>query len=108
MARALMVVLMVGSAARVAAADVQPAERGLVAGDFRAPAGLSETSQFDHGCPPERILVIRCGSNTCDLDVCGAVRRYKVFNPNSLHATWLDVTSMYPPSSLPPPLEKQR
>lgn len=62
---------------------------------------------FDHGCPSERIRLIRRDDVTADLDVCGVVRRYKMVAsglggpPNY---TWLDVTNSYPPGALPPPL----
>jgi hypothetical protein len=60
--------------------------------------GLAETVKFDHGCPRDRTLFIREGPWTVDLDVCGAVRRYK-----GVGGSWVDVTSLYPASSLPPP-----
>ncbi len=62
---------------------------------------------FDHGCPSERIRLIRRDDVTADLDVCGVVRRYKIVAsglggpPNY---TWLDVTNSYPPGALPAPL----
>jgi len=64
--------------------------------------GLVETVTFEHGCPRDRILLIREGPSTLDLDVCGAVRRYKGVEAGS----WVDVTSLYPASSLPPPRQK--
>lgn len=78
---------------------------------------VANAASFDHGCPPEQIRVIRAdassfeSANTIDLDVCGAVRRYKAFkvvHPNGMEwiATWLDATSLYPASSLPAPLPK--
>lgn len=65
---------------------------------------------FDHACPPERIRLIRADAptfaTTVDLDVCGAVRRYKAFmdltpGEAASRPTWVDVTSLYPASSLP-------
>ena len=70
---------------------------------------LDAAAAFDHGCPKERIRLIRAGpfggAGGADLDVCGAVRRYKVVAGwSESTSTWLDVTSAYPPSALPPPL----
>lgn len=62
---------------------------------------------FDHGCPPERIRVIRSEGSAVDLDVCGVVRRYKFVASGASSGppyTWLDVTSAYPASALPAPL----
>lgn len=60
---------------------------------------------FDYSCPNERIRVIRSERNTVDLDVCGAVRRYKSFaSGQATGYTWLDVTNAYPASALPAPL----
>ena len=61
---------------------------------------------FDHNCPKDRIRVIRGEANTVDLDVCGAVRRYKSVSSgqNAQQYTWLDVTNAYPASALPVPL----
>jgi hypothetical protein len=63
---------------------------------------------FDHGCPPERIRVIRSDNIiTVDLDVCGVVRRYKSVasgHDGPPQYTWLDVTGSYPPGALPSPL----
>lgn len=56
---------------------------------------------FDHGCPPERVRVIRSEWHAVDVDVCGVVRRYKSVG---VDATWLDVTNLYPATSLPQPL----
>ncbi len=70
-------------------------------------AWVLPTVAFDHGCPEERIRFIRSSSHnldampTLDLDVCGSVRRYKAMGG---HGPYLDVTSLYPPSSLPAPL----
>ena len=43
---------------------------------------------------------------TVDLDVCGLVRRYKALagGVGQPSIAWLDVTTLYPASSLPPPL----
>ncbi len=63
---------------------------------------------FDHGCPQERIILIRSeGTSTADVDVCGVVRRYKSVTGvagSGTSFTWLDVTTAYPPSALPAPL----
>ncbi len=62
---------------------------------------------FDHGCPLERIRIIRSEGSTVDLDVCGIVRRYKSVAsgaPAGPAYTWLDVTGSYPASVLPAPL----
>jgi hypothetical protein len=62
---------------------------------------------FDHGCSPDRIRVIRSEGSTVDLDVCGAVRRYKSVASGATSGpayTWLDVTGAYPASALPSPL----
>ncbi len=69
-------------------------------------SGIASPVEFDHSCPRERIRLIRSQRGTVDLDVCGSVRRYKSFAPasESSGGTWLDVTSLYPPSALPPPL----
>jgi hypothetical protein len=40
--------------------------------------------------------MIRTDVSTVDLDVRGAVRRYK-----NIGSAWLDVTTLYPPSGLP-------
>ena len=71
-------------------------------------SGVGRQVAFDHGCPEERIMVIRSEVPTVDLDVCGVVRRYKSVaggaNSSPPAGTWLDVTSSYPPSALPAPL----
>jgi hypothetical protein len=71
-------------------------------------SGIAGPVEFDHACPKERIRLIRShGERTVDLDVCGSVRRYKSFAPGSSSdpvPTWLDVTSLYPPGTLPAPL----
>ena len=72
---------------------------------------LAAEVAFDHNCPADRIRIIRANAaslesaTTVDLDVCGAVRRYKPIRAGEhygLAATWLDVTSLYPASALPP------
>jgi len=69
------------------------------------PSMLPNTVAFDHGCALESVRIIRADASdlsmtrTVDLDVCGTVRRYKLFKD-----TWVDVTSLYPPSTLPAPL----
>lgn len=74
---------------------------------------LAGTASFDHGCPSGNVRVIRADAafvneaTTVDLDVCGAVRRYKVFRAsggNLLSQAWVDVTVLYPASTLPAPL----
>jgi hypothetical protein len=79
----------------------------------RALPTIGEQVAFDHpDCPVERIRLIRSGpdapmttATTADWDICGAVRRYKSFGGGrGSYDTWLDVTSLYPPSSLPAPL----
>ncbi len=60
---------------------------------------LVEMAAFEHGCAPERIVLLRnYGDSTYDLNVCGQVRRYKALN---LSGFYLDVTALYPPGSLP-------
>ncbi len=59
---------------------------------------------FDHGCAQKRVRLIRYHSHigrltALDLDVCGAVRRYKM-----LGGIAVDVTALYPATSLPGPL----
>ncbi|HTN52170.1 MAG TPA: hypothetical protein VML50_07185 [Anaeromyxobacter sp.] len=107
---ALVIVLVmagVGCATATAGAPVPQSSPLLGGGDgnLQDLSGLSGTAQFDYGCPPKKVLLIRCGPSACDLDVCGSVHRYMAFHGiNSVN--WLDVTSMYPASSLPPPLPK--
>lgn len=73
---------------------------------------------FDHKCPANRVRYIRAdedlNASTVDLDVCGAVRRYKGSivpsripdqPASSIPMAWTDVTSQYPAESLPAPLE---
>jgi hypothetical protein len=84
-----------------------------------AGSGVGRQVEFDHGCPPEKVRVIRflsgdpygggSGVGTVDLDVCGAVRRYKAFAGGMAQTSivWLDVTSLYPPASLPAPLPQK-
>lgn len=72
---------------------------------------LVETVEFDHACKAEGIVVLReygggglTPPTACDLNVCGQVRRYKRvgWSDDPSGTTWLDVTSLYPPGSLPP------
>ena len=52
--------------------------------------GVADQVAFDHGCASDRIRVIRREEkyvNAIDLDVCGAVRRYK-----NVAGAWLNVT----------------
>lgn len=68
---------------------------------------VSAQVAFDHNCPKDRIRVIRSEANTVDLDVCGAVRRYKSVASGQTggpNYTWMDVTSAFPASALPAPL----
>ena len=67
---------------------------------------LADQVAFDHPCPPERVRVIRSEWHTVDADVCGVVRRYKSIG--GVDATWVDVTTLYPASALPPPLPEQQ
>lgn len=78
-----------------------------------SPLTVASSAAFDHGCPLEQVRIIRADAeyivraSTVDLDVCGSVRRYKVIRDSGGPAhrqTWLDVTSLYPASSLPAPL----
>lgn len=89
--------------------------RGAPAADARGT--LASTAAFDHGCAVDRVRVIRAdaaqvpNTSTVDLDVCGAVRRYKVFKGNQGDVpwqTWVDVTSLYPADVLPAALETSR
>lgn len=59
---------------------------------------------FDHGCKQDRIALLRKAGAQADLDVCGAVRRYKMVFSGESFETWVDVTELYPPDSLPRPL----
>ena len=74
-----------------------------------AQAVLVNQAAFEHGCAVENVRVLRSDpwGTTEDLDVCGAVRRYKVVlapgGAGTDGVTWLDVTFMYPASSLPSP-----
>ena len=81
-----------------------------------ATSDIKSQVAFDHGCPLERVRVIRslpAGSSsaigtvgTVDLDVCGLVRRYKALagGVGQPSLAWLDVTTLYPATSRPPPL----
>ncbi len=75
--------------------------------NFGAATTAGDQVSFDHGCPPDRIRVIRSEGVTVDLDVCGVVRRYKSVASGARSGpayTWLDVTNAYPASALPAPL----
>lgn len=70
--------------------------------DVLSARSLSAQVEFDHGCPPGRVRLLRLGNrvdgvNGVDLDVCGVVRRYQ----RSHDGAWLDVTALFPSSSLP-------
>ena len=75
--------------------------------NFGAMSTVGSQVAFDHGCPQDRIRVIKSEGSTVDLDVCGVVRRYKSVASGAttgLAYTWLDVTNAYPASALPAPL----
>jgi hypothetical protein len=75
--------------------------------NFGSMSTVGSQVSFDHGCPQDRIRVIKSEGPTVDLDVCGVVRRYKSVAsgaPSGPGYTWLDVTSAYPASALPAPL----
>ncbi len=81
-----------------------PTALALLAGCIASFPGLVEKASFDHGCPEDRIRVLRhtwSGTATADLDVCGKVRRYQAVGSHL--PTWFDVTNAYPASSLPAP-----
>ena len=63
---------------------------------------LGRQVEFEHGCPPSKVRLIRRSSAGAiyDLDVCGAVRRYESVS----RGAWLDVTALFPASALPTPL----
>jgi hypothetical protein len=88
------------------AADVTT---GNLVGGALDPPALAEQVAFDSGCARERIILIRTEGTTADLDVCGTVRRFKAFayRAGGSAFTWLDVTSLYPPSWLPAPLPRK-
>ena len=65
---------------------------------------LVDAVAFDHGCKQDRIALLRKAGAQADLDVCGAVRRYKMVFSGEIFETWVDVTELYPPDSLPKPL----
>jgi len=81
---------------------------------IKGSGSLTATVYFDHNCPPEKTRVIRWFDNVglVDLDVCGAVRRYKMFGSTqqvngAIEPTWLDVTPLYPKGSLSEPLTSE-
>lgn len=104
------------------ATTIPPAGATLGPGGSQGGLGVpavAHAASFDHGCPLDQIRIIRAdaayfeSANTIDLDVCGAVRRYKAFkvehsNGVAWTGTWLDVTSLYPASSLPSPLGQRK
>ena len=65
---------------------------------------LVDAVAFDHGCKQDRIALLRKAGAQADLDVCGAVRRYKMVFSGESFETWVDVTELYPPDSLPKPM----
>ena len=70
------------------------------------PRNVVEQVSFEHGCSPDRIVLIRehAGSGLpyiYDLDVCGRVRRYQCRGPGAC----ADVTHAFPPDVLPPPAQ---
>lgn len=76
-----------------------PSTDGL---DILSARALSAQVEFDHGCAPGRVRLLRLGRrvdgvNGVDLDVCGVVRRYQ----RSHDGAWLDVTALFPSSSIP-------
>jgi hypothetical protein len=75
-------------------------------GFFGSTEGIGRQVAFDHGCPEDRVRVIRGEFIALDLDVCGVVRRYKSVASGLAGSpfTWLDVTSAYPEAALPAPL----
>jgi hypothetical protein len=104
---ALLTLVMAGCATTMPASG-EPAS-------LASPSTVADTAAFDHGCPLERVRMLRADAkyvnvtSTVDLDVCGAVRRYKGFrgfegNTSTTSQTWVDVTSLYPPSTLPAPI----
>ncbi|WP_242342408.1 hypothetical protein [Anaeromyxobacter terrae] len=64
---------------------------------------LTSAVAFDHGCAQDGIVVLRKAGAQADLDVCGTVRRYKMVFAGDTSQTWVDVTALYPPASLPAP-----
>ena len=87
------------------AAEIQDMRQTTVAPD------LLGKIQFDTGCPPGRIQVLRWGPNAfaADVDVCGQVRRYQNLAGTRDLPNWLDVTLLreggpaIPSSSAPLP-----
>ena len=86
------------------AAEIQDMRQTTVAPD------LLGKIQFDTGCPPGRIQVLRWGPNAfaADVDVCGQVRRYQNLAGTRDLPNWLDTTLLQgvpaiPSSSAPLP-----
>jgi hypothetical protein len=69
---------------------------------------LVSAVRFDHGCAQDQIVELRKAGPQADLDVCGTVRRYKLVHSGESFETWLDVTALYPPASLPAPRASAR
>ena len=95
-----------------AAMDVRRAESERLARLSHQPPGVELVDpslplqvEFDHGCPLDRIRLIRgFQSQTVDVDVCGSTRRYvSQWRGPGAPGSWLDVTSLLPPSALPAP-----
>ena len=84
------------SLAVAACATVKSGEGGSTFVDWN----LVRTVAFDHQCSQDKIVVLRSEDWTYDLDVCGTTRRYKRFGGGTGNVQWLDVTSLYPPSTL--------
>jgi len=87
------------------ATAVQSGTTASTAGWTEQFAQLARQAQFDHYCPRERVRVIRSLGGTysvssVDVDVCGVARRYRYIYDNG----WVDVTALFPASSLPAPL----
>ncbi len=94
--------LVLGMLGLAASACFTPGRGDTVPNTFVGPfSDLGDQVAFDHNCPKERVRLVRRGpaARTVDLDVCGTVRRYRM-----VENSWLDVTSLYPASSLPAPL----
>jgi hypothetical protein len=67
------------------------------------PSSLLEQVSFEHGCPPDRLVLLRVLEDRFiyDLDVCGRVRRYRCVG----HWTCADTTASFPPDALPFPVQ---
>ncbi len=87
----------------VEANDGQFVVKSAGGGTAEVPPALLDTVAFDHQCDPAKIVLLRSRGSTYDLDVCGKTRRYKAleYSRTRPSAVWLDVTSLYPPGSLP-------